>query len=116
MAQRDLFKRYLEAGMAFSEMTRSRARAIVNDLVKAGELPRERAEKAIDEVVEQARRNTEAVTALVRAQVREQLGALGIATKADIARLEAKIQAATKKAPAAKSAAKKTPAATDASA
>lgn len=105
MAQSDVFKRYLEAGIAFTELTRARAEAIVKDLVKAGELPRKRAEDAIDDLVKQSRANTEALVELVQAQVREQLGALGIATKDDIARLEAKI--AARPAAPAKKAAKK---------
>ena len=78
--------------MAFSEMTRARAEGIVKDLVKAGEVPRQRAEDAIEELLARSRQNTEAIMALVQAQIQEQLGNLGLATKADIARLEAKIK------------------------
>jgi polyhydroxyalkanoate synthesis regulator phasin len=113
MAQRDVLKRYLDAGMAFGDMTRARAEGIVKDLVKAGELPRKRAEKSIEELVEASRRNTDAIVALVQSQVKEQLSSLGLATKDDIARLEAKIAGAArtpapaKKAPAVKKAAAK---------
>lgn len=113
MAQGETFRRYLEAGMAFTEMTRSRAEALVKDWVKAGEVPRRRAEELVEQLVEQGRRNTEALVALVQAQVREQLGALGLATKDDIARLENKIEAVqrsgarAKKAPGTAKAAKK---------
>jgi polyhydroxyalkanoate synthesis regulator phasin len=114
MAESSAFQRYLEAGMAFTDMTRQRAEAIVKDLVKAGDLPRKRAEEAIEELLTRSRQNTEAVMALVQAQIQEQLSNLGLATKADIARLEAKINAkpgGTSKAPAAKKApAKKAPA------
>ena len=41
MPQNELLKRYLEAGMHFSQMTRERAEAIVRDLVKAGEVQAE---------------------------------------------------------------------------
>ena len=37
MAKNPLIKRYLDAGMAFTQMTQSRAEAIVKDLVKQGE-------------------------------------------------------------------------------
>jgi polyhydroxyalkanoate synthesis regulator phasin len=96
--------------MAFTEMTRARAEAIVKDLVKAGEVPRQRAQESIDELLERSRKNTEAVRALVQAGVQEQLHSLGIATKDDIARLEAKLDKVAK-APAAKAAGKATPAA-----
>ena len=112
MAQSDVFKRYLDAGIAFTEMTRERAQAIVREWVKAGEVPMQRADDFIEDLVERSRQNTEAIATLVRAQVQEQLGALGLATKADIARLEARINAGrgsgTANSPAArKSAAKK---------
>ena len=109
MAQRDVWRRYLDAGMAFTEMTRARAEAIVKDLVKAGEVPRQRAQEAIDDLVDRSRKNTEALVALVQSQVKDQFHAVGIATKDDIARLEAKIDKVAK-APASKSAAKKAPA------
>ena len=103
MAQSDLFRRYLDAGIAFTEMTRERAQAIVREWVKAGEVPMQRADDFIEDLVERSRQNTEAIVTLVQSQVQEQLGALGLATKADIARLEAKIShATTAKAPAAK--------------
>src|SRR5438270_8560565 len=96
MAQRDVWRRYLDAGMAFTEMPRARAEAIVKDLVKAGEVPRQRAQESIDELLERSRKNTEAVVALVQSQVQEQLHAVGIATKDDIARLEAKLDRVAK--------------------
>src|SRR3954467_1287544 len=91
MAQNDSLKRYLDAGMAFTQMTRDRAEAIIKDLVKAGEIPRKRANENIEELLERSRKNTEALVALIQEQVKDQLGSLGIATKDDIARLEAKI-------------------------
>ena len=113
MAQNDLMKRYLDAGMAFTQLTRERAEAIIKDLVKAGEIPRKRANESIEELLDRSRKNTEALVALIQEQVKDQLGALGIATKDDIARLEAKISrsgggSTAKKAPAKKTAAKKT--------
>ncbi|MEY2477519.1 MAG: hypothetical protein QOG87_2834, partial [Actinomycetota bacterium] len=46
MAQNDMLRRYLDAGMAFTQLTRARAEAIVKDLVKAGELQREQTQDA----------------------------------------------------------------------
>ena len=51
----DLFRRSFEAGTAFLGMTRERAEALVNDLLKAGEVSRSRAQKLVDEVVERSR-------------------------------------------------------------
>jgi polyhydroxyalkanoate synthesis regulator phasin len=109
MAQSDLFKRYLDAGIAFTEMTRERAQAIVKEWVNAGEVPMQRADDFIEDIVERSRQNTAAIVSLVQAQVQDQLSALGLATKADIARLEAKINRASGPSGASAAAAKKAP-------
>lgn len=77
--------------MAFTEMTRQRAEAIIREMVKAGQIPRTRAEESIDELVERSRQNSEALVTLIQDQLREQLPRLGLATKDDVGRLEAKI-------------------------
>jgi|SRR5438067_1606098 len=111
MATDNAWKRYLDTGAAFVQLTRDRAEAIVKDLVKAGEVRQERASKAVEELMVRSRKNTEELQKLVRSAVQEQLGSLGLATKADIARLEAKIaKAGAAKAPAKKAAAKQAPA------
>src|SRR4051794_17309589 len=110
MPQRnDVLKRYLDAGMAFTQMTRSRAEAIVKDLVKAGELQQKQAQKQVDDLMERSRKNTEQLLDLIRNEITSQLSAMGLATKDDIARLESKIGAAApvQKAPAKKAVAKK---------
>jgi polyhydroxyalkanoate synthesis regulator phasin len=108
MAQNDMLKRYLDAGMAFTALTRSRAEGIVKDLVKAGEVQRDQAQERVDDLLERSRKNTEALREIVRKEIREQLAAIGLATKEDIARIERKLSggaskaAPAKKAPAAK--------------
>src|SRR5437764_1184621 len=93
MPQNDLLRRYLDAGVAFTQMTRSRAEAIVKDLVKAGELQQKQAQKQVDDLVERSRKNTEQLMETIRKEVTAQLASVGIATKDDIARLEAKLEA-----------------------
>jgi polyhydroxyalkanoate synthesis regulator phasin len=117
----EMWKRYLDVGVTFSEMTRKRAEEFVRDLVKAGEVQQERAQKAVDDLVDRSRRNTEELVAFVRQEIQSQVSTLGIATQADIKRLESKInqlskapakrtapRRAAKKSAAKKSAAKKT--------
>ena len=109
MAQNDMLKRYLDAGMAFTQLTRARAEAIVKDLVKAGELQREQTQERVDDLLERSRKNTDQLRDLVRKEIREQLSSIGLATKEDIARLERKLgggSSTAKKAAPAKKAAK----------
>lgn len=114
MPQNPLIKRYLDAGMAFTQMTQARAEAIVADLVKTGEVQAQKTEELVTQLVERSRQNTERFLDQVRAEVRAQIAALGLATQDDIARLETRIDRAsaapTKKSPAKKSPAKKSPA------
>ncbi len=59
MARNDLFKRYLDAGAAFTALTQAKAEGIVKDLVKTGELQAEQAQRAVQDLVERSRKNTE---------------------------------------------------------
>ncbi|CAN5832639.1 hypothetical protein BH23ACT2_BH23ACT2_07730 [soil metagenome] len=121
MAQSNVLKRYLDAGMAFTAITQAKAEALVKDLVKTGEIQTEHAQAMVNEVVERSRKNTEAFIQEVREEIATSAESLGLATVADIARIEKVIdtirpgatrtsRGATKKRPAKKTAAKKAPA------
>jgi polyhydroxyalkanoate synthesis regulator phasin len=117
MAQTDLLKRYLDAGLAFTQMTQQRAEAIVRDLVKAGEVQAEQASARRDELMERSRKNTERLVETVRREVRDQVRTLGLATQSDIDALRREIASLKKgAAPAKKASAAKKPAAKKASA
>jgi polyhydroxyalkanoate synthesis regulator phasin len=105
MAQNDMLKRYLDAGVAFTKMSRSRAEGIINDLVKAGEIQRDQAQQRVDELMDRSKRNTEALVDVIRRELRQQLSAMGLATKADIKRIEGRLDALGR--PSAAGAAKK---------
>src|SRR4051812_3494745 len=124
MAQNQVFKRYLDAGIQFSQMTQQRAEALVRDLVRAGEVQAEQTQTLVNELVDRSRRNTERLVEQIRSEVRNQLEIAEMARKDVVARMQAQIddlrrqgtgvqRAAAKKAPANKAAAKK-PAATKA--
>jgi polyhydroxyalkanoate synthesis regulator phasin len=91
MPQNELFKRYLDAGMQFSQMTRERAEAIVRDLVKAGEVQAEQTQTMVSEVLERSRKNTEKFVEQVTAEVRKQLSVAEFVTKDVVARLQSQI-------------------------
>ena len=69
MAQSLDWKRYLEAGMQFTELRRSQARAVATDLVNHGQLARDQVSGAVDEIVAMSRRRSDALTGIVRAEV-----------------------------------------------
>ena len=111
MATNDRWQQYLDAGKAWTELTRAQAEAVVRDLVKAGDVQQKRAKKAVDELLDRSRKNAEELRKVVRHELQSQISALGIATQEDLARLERKLTKAT----SSKSAPKKTTAAKKAS-
>lgn len=109
--QRPDVNKFLEAGADFSAVTRTEARRRAKELIHEGQLAQERAQAFVEELVETSRRRAEELAEVMRKEVQRQIGVLGIATKADLARLEAKLsgraapkKAAKKKAPANKKA------------
>jgi len=92
------WQRALETGMQFTELRRSQARAIVADLVAQGHVARDQMAAAIDEVMEIGRRRREDLRKLVQSEVQRQLRALGLATKADLDKLERRLTKATREA------------------
>ena len=130
MAQTDALKKYLDAGMAFTQLTRSKAEQVVKELVAAGELQKNQAKSAIDDLVERSKRNAELLAEQVRKEVDSQLSNMGLARKADVDKLVAELarlkgsegassgadepapakQAPARKAPATKAPATKAPA------
>jgi polyhydroxyalkanoate synthesis regulator phasin len=102
MAESDPWKRYLEAGMELTQVTRDRAEKLVKDLVKAGEVQRHEAQERVEALLDRSRRTTEAIAEAVRVEVMQQMQNLGLVqppTKP--------AKKAAKKATAAKKAAKK---------
>lgn len=116
MAQNDVLKRYLDAGLELGLLTQARAEALVRDLVKMGEVQADQARDAVSDLVARSRRNSEKLLDTVRKEVRAQVTERGLASKADLDKLEARIAklfgtaaTATKKATTKKAAAKKVP-------
>jgi polyhydroxyalkanoate synthesis regulator phasin len=110
MAQAPDWKQLIEAGMQFTELRRAQARKIAQDLVAQGQIARDQVASTADQLVDLSRRRTEELSKIVRQEVQRQLGALGLATKDDIERIERRVAAATKTGPAKKAPAKKAPA------
>jgi 4-nitrophenyl phosphatase len=122
MPQNDVLKRYLDAGLAFTAVTQARAEALVKDLVKAGEVQADQAREAVADLIERSRKNSEKLIETVRDEVKAQIANLGLVSKADLDKMEARVasivdsatapvrKATAKAAPAKKAPAKKAPA------
>jgi polyhydroxyalkanoate synthesis regulator phasin len=114
---RDVFQRYLDAGIAFTHLTRARAEELVEELIQGGEVQGTDAKARVEDLLERSRRGRAAFVEQVRREVRHQLEALGVTstTLDDVARQVAELlnrtaetgRHAAKKATGKKSAAKK---------
>ena len=116
MAQIDGLKRYLEAGLALTQITRKRAEELVHELIQTGEVERNRAQDWVEDLVSTSRDRSEAFISTVRNEVRTQLSEVGVSNLDELAKRVAHIlertQAAARKATkrTGKRAAKKAPA------
>ena len=115
MAPRDGFQKYLDAGIAFTTLTRAKAEELVQELVQNGEFQGSDARARVDELLERSRKGREAFTAQVRKEVTHQLESVGITSLEDLAQQVAAMIGRTAEAgkaatATAKKAAKKSPA------
>jgi polyhydroxyalkanoate synthesis regulator phasin len=100
MAQTNVLKKYLDAGVAFTNMTQAKAEALVKELVRTGEVQTEQAQSMATELLERSRKNTEAFIDQIRREIADSAENLGLATIADVKRLEKLIAAIRPSAPA----------------
>jgi polyhydroxyalkanoate synthesis regulator phasin len=118
--EKDLFQRYLDAGIAFTNLTRARAEELVEELIQGGELQGADAKARVEDLLERSRRGRAAFVEQVRREVDHQLETLGVTSLEDLAHQVAEVLSRTaetgrqvakkaggKKAAAKKSAAKK---------
>jgi polyhydroxyalkanoate synthesis regulator phasin len=91
MPQSPDWNKYLDAGAEFVAMTRAQARKRAKELVSQGQLAQEQVQGFVDDLVEESRRRTDLMMDVLRKEIQRQVKTLGIATKDDLARLEARM-------------------------
>ena len=69
-------KKFLDAGLQFTEMSRQQAESLVKSLVKAGEVRRKEADELVQTLIERSRETSEHISALVQQEVSKQMAAL----------------------------------------
>src|SRR5215218_9259132 len=95
-SQNDFLKRYVDAGIEFSQLTQKRAESIVRDLVKQGQIRQEQAQDAVQELLERSRKSSQKLASQIRAEVKDQVNSLGLVTKTELRRLERQVDKLTK--------------------
>ena len=88
---RDELRRMGMFSSGVAELTVQRAESFVRDLVNAGDVGRKQASSLVKDLVDASRQNRQELMRVVRAEVKNQLEGLGVATKRDIERLERRI-------------------------
>ncbi len=78
MTASDPWKRYLDAGMELTSLTRKRAEKAVKDLVKAGAIRSEQAQERVEDLMARSRAASEGLVETVRVEVTRQLQTLGL--------------------------------------
>ena len=78
MAASDPWKRYLDAGMELSNLTRQRAEKIVKDFVREGTIRGEQAQERVEELLDRSRKASEHLAGVVRTEVTRQMETLGL--------------------------------------
>jgi polyhydroxyalkanoate synthesis regulator phasin len=78
MPRNDGYRKYLEAAAVLGEITRARAEELVRELMGTGGAQRAQAQQWVDELVGRSRRAAEDILELVRAEVSNQMQALGL--------------------------------------
>jgi len=118
MAPRDLFKNPLDAGREVTQVAQDRLESVLVSIQQAAEQQADQVQTMTNDMMERSRKHSERLLEVIDREIRAQIANVGIATKADIRRLEQKIEAlqgtrsanaasATTTAPAKKASAKK---------
>jgi len=93
MVENEGLRRYIDAGMALSQITRARAEELVRELIKTGEFERTRAQDWVEDLVRMSRERSESFVHLVRNEVRTQLDDRGLTNVDDLAKRVAEVLA-----------------------
>ena len=88
---RDEIRRMALITSGMVELTRNRAETIVRDLINSGELPGGQATQTVRDLMERSKQNRTEILNMVRSEMRNQIEAIGLASKRDIERLERRV-------------------------
>lgn len=107
MADQSAWERYIQEGRDRTQATQKQVQSFVNSMVRDGQLRAGEAQKAIDDIQSRLAKQLSETQKRVRATMRDELKRIGVATKADVDRLERKVARLEKQIASQKAAAKK---------
>ena len=86
-------EQYLQALAGLRETTRTQAERVAGLLAKQGEVQAGQVTRVAEDLLRRTRKNREQVSRLLQREVKRQLGAVGIATREEVARLQQRVRA-----------------------
>jgi poly(hydroxyalkanoate) granule-associated protein len=89
----DLARKAMLMGIGALSMTKEAVENVVEELVKKGELTQQEGKKLADEVLERGRKEQARIQEAVEKAVVKVITDAGVATKADLERIEARVAA-----------------------
>lgn len=87
----DLFKKGVLMGLGAVTITKEKAEQIVDELVKKGELAKDKRPQAVQDLLKKVEEQEKALFDKITAEVNKALAKLDIPTKEDLKKLEKKI-------------------------
>lgn len=94
-----MFDKMFNLGIGAIYLTKEKAEAFMNEMVERGEISREDAKKTIDDMVQKGQEQSEEFRKMVREEMDNWKNKLGVATKADLVKLEERIRELESKLP-----------------
>lgn len=94
---RDLVEKGALIGLGALSMTREKAQALVEELVKRGEARREEMKDLVEKLTSRGEKEREELRKLIREEIESALSELGLATRSDIEALNQKLDKIARK-------------------
>jgi polyhydroxyalkanoate synthesis regulator phasin len=88
----EALRRYIDAAVGFTEVPRQQAERIVRDLAERGEGRARDLQRSARELADRSARNRKELMGLINKEIRRQISALGLATKADVEKLNRRVR------------------------
>jgi len=88
----ETLRRLAAAGLGLAWLTKEKAEAVVQELIKQGEVSREEGKELLDELLRRAEMEKDELRRRVDAEVRRLIKGAGVASAEDVRRLEERIE------------------------
>jgi polyhydroxyalkanoate synthesis regulator phasin len=88
----DALRRYVDAVVGVTEVSRERAEKIIGDLARRGETRTKDIQKAARDLADRSARNQRDLARLIQKEIKRQIETLGLATRDDVGRLQRRMK------------------------